>query len=145
MIVHDLHCNRCGILRRDVLLKRVEEIVLLAPCSCGGRFEIIWLKPPSIVGTETNSTWFRPGYNVQLGKTFHSFDEHQKYVKERGIEVVGPDEAKRNHRGPSTDSSDVELPGFKDLMRDTWEETVIGGKVYQPKKLDETPTVAVDS
>jgi hypothetical protein len=145
MIVHDLSCNNCGLLRRDVLLKHVEDIALLPPCQCGGRFEVIWLKAPAVVGTETGATWFRPGYNIQLGRYFSSFDEHQKYIKAKGITIQGPDEFRRTQAAIPLEPPEPKLEGFKDAMKEAWDETIIGGKIVLPKKLDETPTIAVDS
>lgn len=135
MIVHDLRCNHCGYIKRDVFMQSPDDLKDALPCSCGGRYEIAYLKFPSVVGTETGATWFKPGYNFQLGRSFSSFDEHQKYVKEKGLIVMGPEEAKRN-RDLAHEPSEPKLEGVREAMEAAYHETFELGKMVKPKKLD---------
>lgn len=147
MIVHDLVCQKCRRILRDVMIPSLDALRMgCEKCGCGGVFEIIWLRAPAITGTETGSRWFKPGYNVQLGRRFESFDEHQKYVKEHKLDIVGPEEYKRSQNmahEPSEDPWDHE--GFVEAAKAGWDETIEGGKLIPIPQVDRNETMVVDS
>ena len=146
MIVHDLKCSGCGRVLCDVMIADVDTVRDgRAKCGCGGAFVILWLRPPAITGTETSSTWFKPGYNVQLGRSFASFDEHQKYVKEKGLVLMGPDEYRRSVNNAHEAPEAWDHEGFVEAAKAGWEETVVGGKTISIPKVDRGDTVVVDS
>jgi hypothetical protein len=147
MVIHDLRCVACGQLYRDVMIADVEVVRSgRALCAgCGGVLHILWLRSPAITGTETGSTWFKPGYNVQLGRSFSSFDEHQKYVKEKGFQLIGPDEYRRSVNASHEPEEPWDHAGFVAAAKRGWDETVVGGKMYSIPKVDRNDTVVVDS
>ena len=146
-VIHDLRCSGCGLVYPDALIADVEVVRSgRALCAaCGGPLVILWLKAPAITGTETNSTWFKPGYNVQLGRSFATFDEHQKYVKERGIQMMGPEEFRRTENTVHEPEEKWDHEGYVEAAKRGWAETVEGGKMYTIPKVDRSDTVVVDS
>jgi len=134
-ICHDLKCKNCRFVRHDVLMNSPDDLKTAVPCSCGGRYEITYLTFPGVIGTETGATWFKPGYNVQLGRSFSSYDEHQRYVKAKGLVVMGPEEAKRS-RDLAHEPPEPKLEGVREAMEAAYHETFEMGKMRTPKKLD---------
>jgi hypothetical protein len=130
MITHDLRCNHCGFIRRDVMMQSPDDLKTALPCSCGGRYEITYLKFPGVIGN--GHGWFKPGYNVQLGRSFSSFDEHEKYVKEKGLVVMGPEEAKRS-RDLAHEPPEPKLEGVREAMEAAYHETFELGKMQTLK------------
>lgn len=148
MVTHDLRCAGCGRIFYDVMIPCVDD-VREGRYKCGrcgtGVLLILWLKPPAVNGVEKGSTWFRPGYNVQLGRSFASLDEHNKYVKEKGLQVIGPDEWRHGENTAHEPEEKWDHGAFVEAAKRGWEDTVEHGQNYSIPKVDRGDTVVVDT
>ncbi len=105
--------------------------------------ETLWVQFPGIVGTDTGARWFKPGYDVQAGKVFEDRSQQQAWLRRTGKVEMGPEEYKRSVN--NAHSPEPSFAGLKDAMKEAWEETVVGGKVYKPAILDKQPDITIDS
>jgi hypothetical protein len=143
MITHDLKCQSCGLLLRDIRLMSVKEVATLQCGRCHGRLGIIYLAFPGLLGVETGSS-FKSGYDVQLGKSFDSRSERDSYVRQKGLVAMGPDEYRRTMNTMHDSEPAFDDAGFEGAAKRAWQETVVEGKVKPIHKLDKDTHIAVD-
>lgn len=99
--MYDLACNTCHRQMRDVL-----EPITAPPhaCSCGGRFERVWLQAPAVIGDECD-VWVKNGICNEDGTPRHyrSKAEMRRVAKEKGlVNVVEHLGTKGGDRSPHT-------------------------------------------
>ena len=144
MIRHDLKCQNCGCLMRDIVLASAKQVEEFECGQCGGNVSIVYLQFPGLLGLETGSS-FRPGYDVQLGKIFQSRSERDSHVKARGLVALGPDEYKRTMNTMHDSEPAFDDAGFEEAAKRAWQENFVEGKVKPIHKLDKDAVMAVDS
>ena len=103
------------------------------PCqNCGGVAIQVWLQAPGLAGVEEPGTRgvsrsFEPGHDVQSGRYFNSRAERDRYVKGRGLELMGPKEWDRTWKAlPSEREPDRAT--LEEAAQKSWERLQAGEK-----------------
>lgn len=139
MIRHDYLCTSCGH-TEEVVFDDFSQFQKEIPCSCGGRAVQVWLQAPGLAGVSEPGSrgidrTFTPGYDIQSGRIFADRADRDKYLRERKLIALGPEEYKRSvnssHSEPEPDYS-----GLVPAMKEAYAENE-AGKI--------TPHLIVDS
>ena len=137
MIRHDFACTKCG-MRFEVTFDSSSDFRKEWPCeNCGGVAVQIWLQAPGLAGVEEPSTRgvarsFEPGWDVQSGKYFNTRAERDRYVKGRGLELMGPKEWDRTLKNlPSEREPDRAT--LEEAAQKSWERLQAGDR---PEKME---------
>lgn len=129
MIQHDYRCSKCST-TYEIAWNTFEDFRKEVDCACGGTAIQVWRKAPGLAGVEEPSTrgvrrTFHAGLDVQTGKYFQSRVERERYIRSRGLEIIGPEEHKRMLTQITPDP-EPEMAGLKDAMEKSWQELHAG-------------------
>lgn len=124
MPTHDFRCTKCGATWE--VFMTIDQLRRELPCSCGGVAVLTWLKAPGLGGVSEPSTrgvrpTFKPGFDVQLGRHFNTRSERDSYAKSRGLEIVGPEEWKRNADAGKRET-EITRAELTEVMKDAWDQ-----------------------
>jgi len=140
VILHDFRCAKCGF-TFEVAFPSSLDFKREIPCrNCEGVAVQIWLRAPGLAGVEEPGTRgisrsFQPGYDVQSGRHFNTRADRDRYVKERGLVLMGPQEWDRTRKAmPERPEPDhATLP---EAMEKSWQEMKAGKKAPPVQHLD---------
>jgi len=112
------------------------------PCqNCGGVAHQVWLKAPGLAGVEEPSTrgvsrTFQPGKDLQSGQYFESRTDRDRWLKQRGLEALGPEEYDRSRKAAKEDP-EPDYSGLIPAMKEALEESQSSGAPpFRPDVLD---------
>ena len=134
MICYDFRCSKCG-QDWEAIFASAADAVKLLPCDCGGEAHHVW-KSFGPKGRMGGDKGIFPCYDIQAGRVFNDRKEKNAYLKSKGLVEMGPDEYKRSLSTPS--QSEPDFSGLKEAMSEAWDETVVQGKQYDHKVLNDT-------
>lgn len=140
MIRHDFKCTKCGMVA-EVTFDSSSDFRKEWPCAnCGGVAVQIWLRAPGLAGVEEPSTRgvsrsFEPGYDIQSGRYFNTRSERDRYVKARGLELMGPQEWDRTRKAmPESPEHKVNERALEEAAQKAWERLQAGER---PEPMEE--------
>ncbi len=113
------------------------------PCSnCAGVAVHIWLRAPGLAGVEEPGTRgvsrsFQPGHDIQSGRYFNTRSERDRYVKSRGLELMGPKEWDRTRKAlPENPEPKVSEEKLAEACQKSWEELQAGHRPPPMEKFE---------
>lgn len=140
MIRHDFRCGKCQFVF-EVTFDSSLDFKREWPCqNCGGVAVQIWLRAPGLAGVEEPSTRgisrsFQPGYDIQSGRYFNSRSERDRYVKERGLVLMGPQEWDRTRKAQSeTHTPKINERALEEAAQKSWERLQAGER---PERMEQ--------
>jgi len=131
VIRHDFKCAKCGNIF-VVAFDSSEDFQRTWPClTCGGNANQIWLQAPGLAGVEEPGTRgvsrsFEPGHDVQSGRFFNTRAERDRYVKGRGLELMGPKEWDRTFKALPSGPREPDRATLEEAAQKSWERLQAG-------------------
>jgi hypothetical protein len=131
VIRHDFHDPKCG-QTFEVTFACSSDFRREVPCYCGGTAHQVWLRAPGLAGvsepgTRGVSRSFEPGHDVQSGRWFNDRAERDRYVKGRGLELMGPKEWDRTMKSlPDPTDREPNRATLEKAAQKSWERLQAG-------------------
>jgi hypothetical protein len=132
VIRHDFRCTKCKF-QFEVVFDCSDAFRREWPCvNCSGVAHQVWLRAPGLAGVSEPSTRgvsrsFEPGWDVQSGKYFNDRAERDKYVKGRGLELMGPKEWDRTMKAlPDPTSREPDRATLEEAAEKSWQRLQAG-------------------
>lgn len=119
MRAFDYKCLKCGQWTEAYIeTERVPEAIY---CECGGVAQRRWRKGPGIVGDGGF-------HSAQLGKTFSSRSEFNKYCKDNNLEVLGTREWHHTQRESGREDIEEKERDEKitQALEESWQRVIVG-------------------
>ena len=137
MIRHDFRCVKCGC-TFEISFASGDDFRREWPCpTCAGSAIQVWLPAPGLAGvsepgTRGVSRSFEPGHDVQSGRYFNDRAERDRYVKGRGLELMGPKEWDRTMKAmPDPTDREPNRATLEEAAQKSWERLQAGERPEQ--------------
>lgn len=134
MPLFDAQCQKCKT-KCEIVAPRGSGISI--PCSCGGVYSVVWLKPPGMAPD------ISPYYDVQLGVQINSRQHRDSILKEKGLVALGPDEVRRTESQGHSPEPQWDSEEFQRIAAECWRQTV--NHEIPPVELEPLPDYATES
>lgn len=139
MIRHDFRCTKCNY-TYEISFASSLDFRREWPCpNCAGIGIQIWLKAPGLAGVEEPGTRgvdrsFIPGMDIQSGRYFNTRAERDRYVKSKGLELMGPKEWDRTRKNLPSREPKVDETKLVDACEHAWQDLTAGRKAPPMEK-----------